>query len=124
MDKMAYLFVYRDIPSSGCTKVEFEFDGCQGDKVNIITDLEHVELTVKIKTGRRGNTEIFLTSPSGTRSVMLKRRDLDSTDEGIDFTFMTVHNWGEDPAGTWVLEVCDNPGSKPGQKPNKGTFER
>ena len=116
--------IYRDIPSSGCTKIFFDYDGCHGDTAKSITDLEHVELTIKLTTGRRGNTEIFLTSPSGTRSVMLHRRDKDSSDEGIDFTFMTVHNWGEDPSGKWTLEVCDNPGTEAVQKPNKGVLER
>ena len=115
---------HRPIPSSGCIKHQFEFDGCQGDPSNSITDLEHVELPIKLTTGRRGNTEIFLTSPSGTRSVMLERRDRDDSEDGIDFTFMTVHNWGEDPAGTWILEVCDNPGSETKHKPNTGVFER
>lgn len=113
----------KDIPSSGCTKIQFQFSGCQDDSSNSITDLEHVELSIKIKTGYRGNTEIFLTSPSGTRSVMLQRRDRDDSEDGINFTFMTVHNWGEDPAGQWTLEVCDNPGTETPLKPNKGVLE-
>lgn len=116
--------IYRDIPSSGCHKLHFDFDGCQGDTSNSITDLEHVELPIKLSAGRRGNIEIFLTSPSGTRSVMLQRRERDDKDEGIDFTFMTVHNWGEDPAGTWTLEVCDNPGTETKHKPKIGVLER
>ena len=55
---------------------------------------------------------------------MLQPRDRDDSDEGIDFTFMTVHNWGEDPAGKWTLEICDNPGSDTPKKPNTGVFER
>ena len=31
---------------------------------------------------------------------------------------MTVHHWGEDPLGTWILSVLDVPG-KPGQHSGK-----
>jgi len=50
-----------------------------------------------------------LVSPSGTGSNILSHRPLDNSSEGIQFTFMTVHHWGEDPAGTWTLEVEDRP---------------
>jgi len=38
---------------------------------------------------------------------MLSRRPNDDNTQGIDFMFMTVRNWGENPSGTWTLEVSD-----------------
>jgi subtilisin-like proprotein convertase family protein len=32
---------------------------------------------------------------------------LDSFTESWEFTFMSVHHWGENPVGTWRLEVAD-----------------
>ena len=52
---------------------------------------------------------MVLVSPAGTRSNILSHRRLDNSSDGVDFTFMTVHHWGEDPAGTWTLEVKDHP---------------
>ena len=40
---------------------------------------------------------------------MLSLRPNDAHATSVDFTFMTVFNWGEDPAGTWQLLVTDNP---------------
>lgn len=51
----------------------------------------------------------MLTSPAGTKSNILSFRPLDNSSDGVQFTFMTVHHWGEDPAGTWTLEVEDWP---------------
>lgn len=50
---------------------------------------------------------MFLTSPRGTVSEILAQRPRDLSDEGIDFTFMTVHNWGEDPHGEWIFTIFD-----------------
>lgn len=39
---------------------------------------------------------------------MLSTRKNDNARGGIDFTFMTVHKWGENPSGDWEVKVCDN----------------
>ena len=45
----------------------------------------------------------------GTRNEMLSTRRYDDSDKGLhDWTFMTVHNWGENPKGVWTLNVTDN----------------
>ena len=56
---------------------------------------------------RRGDVELTLTSPSGTRSTLLPFRDFDFVnDEGYDdWPFMSVHFWGETPVGTWALRT-------------------
>ncbi|KAL4233860.1 hypothetical protein ACF0H5_008536 [Mactra antiquata] len=99
-----------EIGSSQCFKYRFNFNGCHDDRDRRINSMEHVQLALQAKSGRRGNVEIYLTSPAGTRSEMLRSRPEDDSNEDIDFTFMTVHNWGEDSIGEWTLEVCDNTG--------------
>ncbi len=45
----------------------------------------------------------------GTRNEMLSTRRYDDSDKGLhDWTFMTVHSWGENPKGVWTLNVTDN----------------
>jgi len=74
-----------------------------------ITKLEHVTLTVSFQHRRRGDVSIDLFSPSGTRNEMLSTRRYDDSKNGLhDWTFMTVHNWGENPKGVWVMNVTDN----------------
>ena len=55
----------------------------------------------------RGDAQIELRSPSGTRSVLLPFRDRDEeVSEGYhDWPFMSLHYWGENPAGDWQLDV-------------------
>src|SRR5690606_8932682 len=51
--------------------------------------------------------DIVLISPNGTQSV-LAASHTGSTEQSIsDHVFMTVRNWGEGSAGTWLLRVTD-----------------
>ena len=67
---------------------------------------------ISLSYSRRGDVRIYLTSPSGTTSVLLPEREKDH-DPGQfrDWPFMSVFFWGEDPTGTWTLDV-QNVGSK------------
>ncbi|XGW19896.1 hypothetical protein V3C99_003605 [Haemonchus contortus] len=68
--------------------------------------LEHVQVHVTVKFEKRGDLKLTLYSPSGTRSVLLPPRPQDSSFHGLnDWPFLSVQQWGEDPYGTWVLEV-------------------
>ena len=66
-------------------------------------------MTISFQHRRRGDVSIDLFSPMGTRNEMLSTRRYDDSDKGLhDWTFMTVHNWGENPKGVWTLNVTDN----------------
>lgn len=84
--------------------------------------VEHATVTVDIDHPDRGELEIQLTSPEGTVSRLAETHIsgflnpatglFDSTprDENAnypDWTFSTVHNWGEDSRGLWTLRVAD-----------------
>lgn len=69
--------------------------------------MEHVQAVISANASRRGDLEMFLTSPMGTRSMILSKRanDDDHRDGFTKWPFMTTHTWGEYPQGTWILEV-------------------
>ena len=73
---------------------------------------------------KRGDIQIELLSPSGTKSILLPHREYDIVpyasyqtvlsiwgrladevppDGYIEWPFMSVHFWGEDPSGEWTL---------------------
>ncbi|XP_013419660.1 LOW QUALITY PROTEIN: neuroendocrine convertase 2-like [Lingula anatina] len=81
-------------------------DACQ-DKDNEINYLEHVQAFITINASRRGDVTMYLTSPMGTKTMILSRRprDDDSTSGFIKWPFMTTHMWAENPQGPWRLEV-------------------
>ncbi|SVB19072.1 uncharacterized protein METZ01_LOCUS171926, partial [marine metagenome] len=69
--------------------------------------VETTEVTVDIDHTYRGDLDIVLVSPSGTESWLAEGGRSDSGDDFDDWTFSTVHNWGEQSAGTWTLKVRD-----------------
>lgn len=74
--------------------------GCQ------VVQAEHVQVNVSVSARSRGQVEVVLESPSGTKSTLLPRRPLDLSPYGIhNHPLLTVHMWGEDPRGTWKLHI-------------------
>lgn len=66
-----------------------------------------MQAVITANCSRRGDLEMFLTSPMDTTSMILSRRanDDDARDGFTKWPFMTTHTWGEYPHGTWTLEV-------------------
>ncbi|XP_002731580.1 neuroendocrine convertase 2 [Saccoglossus kowalevskii] len=87
-------------------RITLNTDACKGQE-NDVRYLEHVQGVVTLKSSRRGDVNINMTSPAGTTSILLSSRpNDDDAEEGFEkWPFMTTHNWGEDPSGEWVLEV-------------------
>uniref|UniRef100_A0A8C1T209 Proprotein convertase subtilisin/kexin type 6 n=1 Tax=Cyprinus carpio TaxID=7962 RepID=A0A8C1T209_CYPCA len=86
------------------------YSGCRDQPDQQVVFLEHVVVRVLIVHPRRGDLEISLESPSGTRSQLLAQRLFDNSNEGFrNWEFMTVHCWGERAEGTWTLEISDSP---------------
>jgi subtilisin-like proprotein convertase family protein len=92
--------------------VKIKANGCQGNQ-DELRYLEHVQLVLTLDYSRRGDIAIDLTSPMGTKSRLLSPRGEDLSDEGfMKWPFMTTHSWGEDPRGTWTLEINDEGDSR------------
>jgi len=68
--------------------------------------VEHVEVVVSARHGRRGDLRFTLTSPSGMVTVIGPRR-LDGGRNFARWPFRTVRHWGESSRGVWSLRVED-----------------
>ena len=98
---------FRGIASQVNTVITFTTDGCSGLE-NEINYIEHVQLIADINHSNRGRLEIWLTSPSGTRTRLLKPRLNDNSNGGFpSWPFMSLHTWGENPRGQWQLRIND-----------------
>lgn len=75
--------------------------------------VETVEITLNATHTSRGQLDVWLTSPSGTRSVLAERRT-DPNDHYTGWTFSTVRSLGESSVGTWTLTVADRVGGTTG----------
>lgn len=76
-------------------------------------------MKVYIQCNRRGDIVVDIKSPSGVLSSLLPARHSDYHSDNIDWTFMTLRNWGESPVGTWSLYVRNA-----GSYSNKATLVR
>ena len=68
--------------------------------------VENVDVIVDIPHAFRGDLEIILTSPAGTKSVLSEKHG-DGGNNFNDWRFSTVHHWDEDSRGEWTLTVED-----------------
>ncbi|NXA31971.1 NEC1 convertase, partial [Eudromia elegans] len=100
-------FEPRLLRANGEVVIEIPTKGCEGQE-NSIASLEHVQLEATIEYSRRGDLHVTLESPSGTSTVLLAERERDKSPNGFkNWDFMSVHTWGENPTGTWVLKITD-----------------
>ncbi|XP_063990950.1 furin-like protease 1 isoform X1 [Diachasmimorpha longicaudata] len=91
----------RPIPSRSQLVLELHVKECTG-----VNFLEHVQAKISLSSNRRGDLQITLTSPQGTKSTLLAKRLHDVSKTGFQqWPFMSVHTWGERPHGTWKLEI-------------------
>jgi len=94
------------IPTDKALELSIDTNVCKGtsSEVNYI---EHVQAIITLNATRRGDLILHLTSPMGTRSMILNRRPFDDDNKNgfVRWPFMTTHTWGENPRGKWKLEV-------------------
>uniref|UniRef100_A0A8D0CUR1 Neuroendocrine convertase 1 n=1 Tax=Sander lucioperca TaxID=283035 RepID=A0A8D0CUR1_SANLU len=103
-------FQPRELKAAGEITIEIPTKACAGQE-NAVRSLEHVQVEASIEYTRRGDLHITLTSPAGTSTVLLAERERDTSSNGFrNWDFMSVHTWGEDPAGTWTLKITDTSG--------------
>lgn len=95
------------------TKIIITTDGCNNSSMYEVNYIEQVEVIVTIHTEKRGNLELWLTSPMGTETKILAKRPRDRSPKGFrKWGFTTLQLWGEKPQGEWVLEIKDFFGKK------------
>ena len=102
----------RKIDANHPIEIDFQVTGCEGEN-NVIHFLEHIQLYITISYTRRGALKINITSPYGTETTLLTEREQDKSTAGFqNWSFMSVHNWGENPKGLWKIEIIDTVNSK------------
>ena len=73
-----------------------------------IESLEHVQTNINVNHPSRGQIEVMLVSPSGTRTQMLAPRVNDVSDKGFhDWALTSVETWGEHGDGAWHLYIVN-----------------
>jgi subtilisin-like proprotein convertase family protein len=77
-----------------------DYKGFAAESTVVLLNLQHYN---------RGDLQLTLVSPGGTKSILHPGRRPENTQlEGDErWKLMTVRNWGEDPTGTWKLEITD-----------------
>ena len=73
-----------------------------------INYLEHVQINFSASARKRGDVELSLISPFGTKMVIVPTRKLDFSPEGFsDWIILCMQLWGENPYGKWQLSVAN-----------------
>ncbi|KAG4065803.1 hypothetical protein HA402_012481, partial [Bradysia odoriphaga] len=91
----------KTIPPKGYITLQLTVQHCKG-----VNYLEHVQAKITLTSQRRGDIQIYLKSPAGTKVCLLTSRSHDVSRSGFNqWPFMSVHTWGEAPHGNWQLEI-------------------
>lgn len=61
-----FIVLHRPIPNNGTLVLTLDTTSCQGSETEV-DYLEHVQAVISLNSTRRGEVEMFLTSPMGTR---------------------------------------------------------
>lgn len=80
--------------------------------------VEHVTVSVNLTAPELQNVTLELVSPSGTVSTLINRPPVLESDDPaaaslglpsqLNYTLMTVRNWGENLAGDWTLRLAND----------------
>nr|ALR88637.1 neuroendocrine convertase 1-like [Saccoglossus kowalevskii] len=101
-------FTQSHIPRGGELKFDIDTTKCMDTSSSSVNYLEHAQFTVTITHPNRGSLAIDMTSPQGTEAMLLSARNQDRSKDGFkDWTFMSVHTWGENPIGLWSIYIRD-----------------
>ncbi|XP_077988811.1 neuroendocrine convertase 1-like isoform X2 [Glandiceps talaboti] len=112
----------RTIPIGDSITIKIDGSRCKNQKSADVKYLEHVKMIVSIIHPCRGQIQMYMESPSGTKTMLLSQRSEDKSGEGFkNWAFMSVHTWGENPEGDWTLTVSDLRGHN--EKSEPGTLE-
>jgi subtilisin-like proprotein convertase family protein len=76
-------------------------------------EIDHVEMVIELEHSFLRDLEIRLTSPDGTRSLLLDHVNVGAT-EGT-WRFSSARCWGESAAGEWQLTIEDTAGRDVGR---------
>lgn len=97
--------------------LEFDFKQSDCHHATQVDRMEHVIAKISLSFPRRGSLEMYLFSPNGTKSMILGRRQHDSSPKGFsNFNFLTVHFWDEQPFGKWSLQIVNTGNHNNGAK--------
>ncbi|MFM8413673.1 MAG: choice-of-anchor D domain-containing protein [Planctomycetota bacterium] len=91
------------VPDNNATGITSSFT------VGADISVEWVEVVFNATHPYRGDLELELTSPSGTKSVLATKRG----DSGANYSgwmFTSARHWGESSKGAWTLRVADRAG--------------
>uniref|UniRef100_A0A915DJ02 P/Homo B domain-containing protein n=1 Tax=Ditylenchus dipsaci TaxID=166011 RepID=A0A915DJ02_9BILA len=98
--RASYPAPYKTIPHGNRLHLQIYTNGCAGDRNTQVKYLEHVQAIVTLSAPKRGDIQIYLTSPKGTRSTLLAKRARDTSRTGFrDWAFMTLTIGGNLPTG-------------------------
>ncbi|XP_057290604.1 endoprotease bli-like isoform X2 [Hydractinia symbiolongicarpus] len=89
---------HRAIPSTGSLTDKIKLSNTCG-----ITKLEHVVLLLNLTFTPRRDLQVEVKSPSSLVSYMLLPRKMDFGSEIKMYSTMSMHYWGENPAGEWEV---------------------
>ena len=94
--------------TSYTSEFKMSVTACYGTK-DYVKYLEHTQIELELSCSNISEISINLISPRRTKvSLLTKVNTSRVAYTNLQWTFMTVHFWGEDPEGVWRLNLVAN----------------
>ncbi|KAH3689159.1 hypothetical protein DPMN_194875 [Dreissena polymorpha] len=70
-----------------------------------VSTVEQVQVSITCHTSNPKTTSVYITSPSGTKSILVQEGQISTKDIVTDVLMRSVNFWGENATGLWIINI-------------------
>ncbi|XP_052229687.1 furin-like protease kpc-1 isoform X5 [Dreissena polymorpha] len=87
------------------------FDIKCADNCSCVSTVEQVQVSITCHTSNPNKTSVYMTSPSGTKSILVQEGQISTKDIITDVLMRSVNFWGENATGLWIINISITDGT-------------
>ncbi|XP_052259766.1 furin-like protease kpc-1 isoform X1 [Dreissena polymorpha] len=76
-----------------------------------VSTVEQVQVSITCHTSNPKTTSVYITSPSGTKSILVQEGQISTKDIVTDVLMRSVNFWGENATGLWIINISITDGT-------------
>ncbi|XP_052229682.1 furin-like protease kpc-1 isoform X3 [Dreissena polymorpha] len=104
---------FRRVSSKICNDMScsFGFEIKCAHYCSCASTVEQVQVSITCHTSNPKTTSVYITSPSGTKSILVQEGQISTKDIVTDVLMRSVNFWGENATGLWIINISITDGT-------------